>query len=97
MTALSDSLKVNTSLTMLNLNRMYEKINNTNRTSKFFTYQFKHNGTDIGIRGGGVKSLSEVLKTNSTLTALSLSREDKRKKTYNLHPSEIHVFSIIVA
>ena len=34
-TALSDSLKVNTSLTMLNLNRMYEKKNNTNWITNF--------------------------------------------------------------
>lgn len=97
MTSLSDSLKGNTTLTMLNLNRIYEKKNNANWTSKFLTYQFKRNGTENGIRGGGVKSLSEVLKTNTALTALSLSREDKRKKTYNLRPSGIHVFSIIVA
>ena len=37
----------------------------------------------------GVTSLSELLKSNTALTELSLSREDKRK-THKRHPSAIH-------
>ena len=37
---------------------------------------------DNWIGNTGTTSLSEALKTNTTLTILDLSREDKRKKTY---------------
>ena len=45
-------------------------------------------GNDI--EDAGATSLSEALKSNTTLTALNLSGEDKRKKTHKRHPSTIH-------
>ena len=47
-------------------------------------------GNKIG--EAGAKSLSEALKSNTTLTKLYLSGEDKRKKTHKRHPSTIHSF-----
>ena len=41
----------------------------------------------------GTTSLSEALKSNTTLTELNLSGEDKRKKTHKRHPSTIHSFA----
>ena len=38
--------------------------------------------TDNYIRDTGATSLSESLKSNTTLTELNLSGEDKRKKTH---------------
>ena len=38
----------------------------------------------------GATSLSDALKSNTTLTTLNLSGEDKRKKTHKRHPSTIH-------
>ena len=48
--------------------------------------------TDNSIGETGVKSLSESLKSNTTLTELNLSSEDKRKKAHKRHPSTIHSF-----
>ena len=48
-------------------------------------------GKSIG--GIGAKSLSESLKSNTTLTELDLSCENKRKKTHKRHLSAIHFFS----
>ena len=48
--------------------------------------------TDNGIGDTGATSLSESLKSNTTLTKLNLSREDKRKKTHKRHSSTIHSF-----
>ena len=46
--------------------------------------------TDNSIGETGVKSLSESLKSNTTLTELNLSSEDRRKKAHKRHPSTIH-------
>ena len=43
------------------------------------------------IRERGISSLIEALKPNTTLNALDLSSEDKRK-THQRHPSTIHTF-----
>ena len=42
------------------------------------------------------ESLSETLKSNTTLTKLDLSGDDKRKKTHKRHISTIHSFSILI-
>ena len=42
--------------------------------------------TDNNIRDTGATSLSESLKSNTTLTILNLSGEDKRKKTHKRNP-----------
>ena len=38
----------------------------------------------------GAKSLSEALKSNTTLAKLNLDSEDKRRKTHKRHASTIH-------
>ena len=48
--------------------------------------------TDTSIGETDTKSLGESLKSNTTLTELKLSGEDKRKKTHKRHPSTIHIF-----
>ena len=40
--------------------------------------------------------MSEALKSNTTLTALDLSCEDKRKKTHKRHPSTNHSSFLII-
>ena len=42
------------------------------------------------IRDTGAKSMSEALKSNTTLTALYLDGENKRKKTHKRNPPTIH-------
>ena len=44
------------------------------------------------IEGIGATSLSESLKSNTTLTKLNLDGEYKRKKTHKRHLSTIHSF-----
>ena len=51
-------------------------------------FMFKPIGNKIG--DAGATSLSEALKSNTTLTELDLRCEDKRKKTHKRHPSTIH-------
>ena len=51
--------------------------------------------TDTGIGDTEATSLSESLKSNTTLIKLNLSCEDKRKKTHKSHPSTIHSFSFL--
>ena len=46
--------------------------------------------TDNSIGKAGAESLSESLKSNTTLSELDLGCEDKRKKTHKRHPSTIH-------
>ena len=91
-TSLSESLKTNTTLTELymdcddkNTQRAY-----TNKQITFFFFFTALTGNDIG--NTGTTSLSEALKSNTTLTKLSLRSEDKRKKTHKRHPSTIHSF-----
>ena len=45
-----------------------------------FSFLFTSTGNYIG--DAGATSLSETLKSNTTLTALNLNGEDKRKKTH---------------
>jgi hypothetical protein len=51
-------------------------------------------GNDIG--DTGVTSLSEALRSNTTLTELDLDGEDDRKKTRNRHPLTIHSFFLLI-
>jgi hypothetical protein len=59
----------------------------------FFSFLFSSIGNEIGCTG--VTSLSEALKSNTTLTKLNLNCEDKRKKTHKRHPSTIYPFSLL--
>ena len=78
-TSLSDALKSNTTLTKLNLSG--EKSNTQmafiNNSLFFHSYQT----TDNWIGYTGAASLSDALKTNTTLTELDLSREHERNDT----------------
>ena len=51
--------------------------------------------TDNWIREIGAAPLSESLKSNTTLTELNLSCENKRKKTHKRHQSSIYPFSFL--
>ena len=48
--------------------------------------------TDNEIGEAGATSLSESLKSNTTLTEFHLCGKDKRKKTHKRHPSANHSF-----
>ena len=60
-----------------------ERRNNNSVNKALFTVT----STDNWIGDEGVKSLSESLKSNTTLIVLDLNRKDKIKKTYKRHPS----------
>ena len=48
--------------------------------------------TDNSIGETGATSLSESLKSNTTLTAVDLDSENQRKKAHKRHPPTIHSF-----
>ena len=62
----------------------------TSINKPLFSFLIIQTGNNIGETGAA--SLSEALKSNTTLTELNLSCEDKRKKTHKWHPSSIHFF-----
>ena len=91
-TSLSEALKSNTTLTQLNL-KGEDKRKKTQKTSiNSSLFSILITSTANWIRDTGATSLSEALKSNTTLTELNLSCEDKRKKTHKRHPSTIHSF-----
>ena len=81
-TSLSESLKSNTTLTELDL--FCEDRRKTHKwhpsTIHFVSFLFTSTANSIG--DTGATSLSESLKSNTTLTELKLWSEDKRKKTH---------------
>ena len=81
--SLSKALKSNTTLTELNL-ESEDKRRKTHKRhpSTIHSSLFLFNLTGNKIGNTGAKSLGESLKSNTTLTALNLSGEDKRKKTH---------------
>ena len=58
-------------------------------------FSFLFTSTGINIGDTGATSLSEVLKSNTTLTKLNFGGEDKRKKTQKRRLSTIHNFSLL--
>jgi hypothetical protein len=90
-TSLSESLKSNTTLTKLNLSSE-DKRRQKRYPSTTHSFSFLLISTDNRIGETGATTLSESLKSNTTLTKLNLSCEDKRKKTSKSHPSTIHSF-----
>ena len=87
---MSESLKSNTTLTELDL-RCDDKRKKTQKTSiNNSLFSILITSTDNYIGETGATSLSEALKSNTTLTELDLWSEDKRKKTHKRHPSTIH-------
>ena len=53
-------------------------------------FSFLNTSTGNNIGDTGTTSLSEALKSNTTLIELYLDSEDKRKKTHKRRPSTIH-------
>ena len=89
--SLSESLKSNTTLTELNLSSEDKRKKTHKRhpsTIHSFSFLILSTGNNIG--DTGVSSLSESLKSNTTLNTLNLGSEDKRKKIHRIHPSTIH-------
>ena len=89
---MSESLKSNTTLTELNL-ESEDKRKETQKTStnnSLYSFLFASTGNNIG--DTGATSMSESLKSNTTLTKLDLSGEYKRK-THKRNPPTIHSFS----
>ena len=79
---LSDALKSNTTLTQLNLSGEHKR-NNTQMTSPTihsFFILIESTGNMIG--DTGATSLSDALKSNTTLTELNLFGEYKRNNTH---------------
>ena len=81
---MSDALKSNTTLTQLDLLCKHKR-NNTQMTSinESLFILIKSTGNNIG--DTGTTSLSDALKTNTTLTKLNLRSEDKRNNTNVIH------------
>ena len=86
--SLSESLKINTTLTKLDLSCKHK--------GRILCDQFqlltrmKQSANLIGEKG--VTSLSEVLKSNTTLTELNLSCEDKWRHTEDIHKFTLFLF-----
>ena len=81
--SLSESLKSSTTLTQLNLESENKRKEDTQMTSiNNSLSSFLFTSTDNKIRDTGATSLSESLKSNTTLTELYLSGEDKTMKTH---------------
>ena len=74
---MSDALKSNTTLTKLDLSREHERSNTqiSSINNQIFSILIK--STDNRIGDTGATSLSDALKSNTTLTELYLSGEDK--------------------
>ena len=89
-TSLSESLKLNAALAELGLWSEYKRRHTNGIHHQFTLFLCIHKENDIG--DTGATSLSESLKSNTTLTKLNLGGEDKRKKTHKWHPSAIHSF-----
>ena len=76
-TTLSEALKTNTTLTKLNLygERKRNKHHEIHQQFTLFSILVKSTGSSIGETGA--KSLSDALKSNSTLMVLDLSCKEK--------------------
>ena len=77
-TSISDALKTNTTLTKLDLGREDRSYTNyIHRRIHSFSILVKSTVNKIGERG--TQSLSDALKINTTLTALCLASDDKKR------------------
>ena len=85
---MSESLKSNTTLTELNMfGEDKRKKTHKRHPSTIHSFLFHFTSTENDIGNTGTTSLSESMKSNTTLTKLNLGSEDKRKKTHKRHPS----------
>ena len=79
---MSEALKSNTSLTNLDLScEDRRKKTRKRHPSTVYSFSFLFSSTVNKIRDTSAESFSDSLKSNTTLTDLDLSCEDKRKKT----------------
>ena len=90
-TVLSESLKTNTSLTVLNLTRKYTSNGNKNCLSWVAFSCIKPIDNHIG--DCGTLSLSETLKINNALTDIDLGSENKRKESSKEDISQLRCFN----
>ena len=79
---MSEALKSNTTLTELNLNGEDKRKKTHKKHPPTIHSFFLFISTDNEIGDTGAASLSEALKSNTTLTELDLRCEDKRKNTH---------------
>ena len=79
--SLSDALKSNTTLTQLSLSCQHERSNKQTTSINNPLFPFL-NSTGSNIEKGGATSLSDALKSNTTLAKLNLTREDKRNNPH---------------
>ena len=87
-------IKHNTQWTLSGLWRQKkEYTQKTSINNSLIPFLFTSTDNNIGERGA--TSLSESLKSNTTLTELILWGEDKRKKTHKRNPSTIHYSSFL--
>ena len=80
-TSLSDALKSNTTLTKLDLSGEQKKRNTQMKSVNNPLFSILIKSIDNDIRNGGGTSLSDALKSNTTLTELNLYGEHKRNNT----------------
>ena len=87
-TSLSESLKVNTTLVEIDLSgKKQRKKTHKRHPSTIHSFPFIITSTGNKVGDTGVASLSEALKSNTTLTELNLSGQDKRKQIHKRRPS----------
>ena len=91
-TSLSDALKSNTTLTQLDLSRE-DKRNNTNGIHQQSTLSILNKSTENRIGEAGATSLSDALKSNTTLTKLDLRSENQKKHIDEIHQQSTLSFS----
>ena len=84
-TSLSESLKSNTTLTELILGCKDKRKKTHTRYPSAIHSAFLVTSIGNHIGDTGATSLSESLKTNTTLTELYLSGDDKRRHTKDIH------------
>ena len=82
MRSLSDSLLINKTLTQLHLSRNSKEINHFCKDNRSFCVFLYHLGNKFGEKG--TKSLSDALKSNTTLTELDLDGENKKEDTQKI-------------
>ena len=94
---MSESLKSNTTLTGLNLwSEDKRKKTYKRHPSTIHSFPFLFSSTDSSIEYAGVTSLSEALKSNTTLTKLNLMGEDKEDTQKTSINNSLFFFSFLI-
>ena len=91
-TSLSEALKSNTTLTKLNLRgEDKRKTQKTSINNSLFSFLFDSTGNKFG--NTGATSLSDALKSNTSLAELNLFGKDKRTHKKEIHQKKTLHFS----